>query len=316
MIGYLLRRLMSVIPVLLGVSLVAFALVRLVPGDPVTVLLGPGYSPEEAAVLRERYALDRPLPVQYLAWLTRAVRGDLGHSFFTGEPVVKAIIDRLPVTLELAAIALAFALLVGVPLGIISAVRPGKWLDHLARFGGLVGISIPGFWFGAILILIFSLNLGLLPSGRFVHLTDDPVENVKRMLMPGLALGAAVAAVAMRTARSAMLDVIGQDYTRTARAKGVSERGIVFRHALRNALVPVVTVLGLQAGYLLGGSVVIEQVFSLPGVGRLALQAISGRDYALLQGTVLFAATAFVLINLAVDLLYARIDPRIRDARR
>jgi peptide/nickel transport system permease protein len=313
MIGYLVRRLLAAVPVLLGESVVTFALVRLVPGDPVTVLLGPGYTPEQAEALRERYALDRPLPVQYLAWLGRAVRGDLGQSIFTGEQVSRAILERLPVTLELAAIGVAFAVLVGVPLGVISAIWPGRWIDHAARFGGLLGISVPGFWLGGMLILALSLKLGVLPSGRFVHWVDDPLENVRRMLMPGLALGLAVAAVVMRTANSAMLDVIGQDYTRTARAKGLSERVVIVRHALRNALMPIVTVIGLQAGYLLGGSVVIEQVFSLPGVGRLALQAIAGRDYALLQGTVLFATVTFVLINLLVDLLYARLDPRVRD---
>jgi peptide/nickel transport system permease protein len=308
---YVLKRLLAAIPVLLGVSVIAFALVRLVPGDPVTVLLGPGYNEQQAAVLRERYALDRPLPVQYVTWLGRAVRGDLGESFFTGQPVLRAMLERLPVTLELTAIGILFAVLVGVPLGIASAVRPGRWPDHVARVLGLIGISVPGFWLGTILILLLSLKLGWLPSGRFVPLWEDPIENLRRMLMPGLALGLAVAAVTMRTARSAMLEVLRLDYVRTARAKGLSERIVLLRHALRNALVPVVTVIGLQAGYLLGGSVVIEQVFSLPGLGRLALQAISGRDYALLQGTVLFVAVVFVLVNLLVDLLYARLDPRI-----
>ena len=316
MAGYALRRLLMAVPVLLGVSLVAFALVRLVPGDPVTALLGPGYNEQQAAALREKYALNRPLPVQYAAWLGRAVRGDLGESFFTGQPVRRAILERLPVTLELTAIGVAFAVLVGVPLGVTSAVRPGRFADHAARVLGLVGISVPGFWLGTVLVLFLSLKLGLLPSGRFVPLWQDPLENLRRMLMPGLALGTAVAAVVMRTTRSSVLEVIGQDYVRTARAKGLPERTVLLRHALRNALVPVVTVIGLQAGYLLGGSVVIEQVFSLPGVGRLALQAITSRDYALLQGTVLFVAAAFVLNNLLVDLLYARLDPRIRYVRR
>lgn len=311
MMNYVLRRLLSAVPVLLGVSIVAFALVRLVPGDPVTVILGPRYNEEQAAELRRQYLLDRPVPVQYLAWLGHAVRGDFGQSFFTGQPVMRAILERLPVTLELAVIGVLFAILVGVPLGVASAVYPGRWPDHVTRVLGLVGVSVPGFWLGTILILLLSLKLGWLPSGRFVHLWEAPLENLRRMLMPGLALGMAVAAVVMRTARAAMLDVIRQDYVRTARAKGLSERCVLVRHALRNAMVPIATIIGLQAGYLIGGSVVIEQVFSLPGVGRLALQAISGRDYALLQGTILFVAAAFVLINLAVDLLYARLDPRI-----
>jgi peptide/nickel transport system permease protein len=311
MTGYVLRRLLQAIPVLLGVSLVAFALVRLVPGDPVTALLGPGYNEQQASILRQEYALDRPMPVQYLAWLARAVRGDFGESFFTGQPVLRAIVERLPVTLELTAIGITFAVLVGVPIGVVSAVRPGRFVDHLVRIVGLLGISVPGFWLGTVLILLVSLRLGWLPSGRFVHLWDDPAENLRRMLLPGLALGTAVAAVVMRTARAAMLDAVNTDYVRTARAKGLGPRAVIVRHALRNALVPIVTVIGLQAGYLLGGSVVIEQVFSLPGVGRLALQAITSRDYALLQGTILFVAAAFVLVNLLVDLLYARLDPRI-----
>jgi peptide/nickel transport system permease protein len=297
--------------VLLGVSLVAFALVRLVPGDPVTALLGPGYNEEQATVLRQKYALDRPVPVQYFAWLGRVVQGDFGESFFTGEPVLRSIISRLPVTLELTVIGILFAIVVGVPLGIVSAIRPGRFVDHAARVVGLLGISVPGFWLGTVLILLMSLRLGWLPSGRFVPLWEDPAENLRRMILPGLALGTAVAAVVMRTARSAMLEVVGQEYVRTARAKGLSNRLVLLRHALRNALVPVVTVIGLQAGYLLGGSVVIEQVFSLPGIGRLALQAITTRDYLLLQGTILFVALAFVLMNLLVDLLYARLDPRI-----
>lgn len=312
MVGYAIRRLLMAAPVLLGVSMVAFAAIRLVPGDPVTTLLGPGYNEAQAAALREKYALDAPLPVQYLAWLSRALRGDFGESFFTGQPVLQAILERLPVTLELTAIGIGFAIVLGVPLGVASALRTGTGLDHAARLLGLLGLSVPGFWLGTILILFLSLKLGLLPSGRFVHLTEDPLENLRRMIMPGLALGTAVAAVTMRTTRSSMLEVINQDYIRTARAKGLGERVVLFRHALRNALVPIVTILGLQAGYLLGGSVVIEQVFSLPGVGRLALQAIASRDYALLQGTILFVAVVFVLINLLVDLLYAWLDPRIQ----
>lgn len=308
---YLMQRLLAAVPVLIGVSIVAFALVRLVPGDPVTVLLGPGYNEEQASVLRERYALDRSLPVQYLAWASRAVRGDLGESFFTGQTVASAILERLPVTLQLTVIGVLFAVLLGVPLGVASALRPNRALDHAARVVGLFGISVPGFWVGSLLILLVSLRLGWLPSGRFVPIWEDPLENLQRMILPGVALGLAVAAVVLRTARSAMLEVIGQDYVRTARAKGLSEPRVLVRHALRNAMVPVLTVLGLQVGYLLGGSVVIEQVFSLPGVGRLALQAIGSRDYALLQGTILFVAVVFIVVNLVVDLLYARLDPRI-----
>ena len=314
MVRYIAGRLLGAVPVLLGVSLVAFLLVRLVPGDPVTAMLGAQYSEPQALVLRERYGLDRPLPVQYAIWLGRVARGDLGRSVFTRQPVRAAIAQRLPVTLELTAIGLLFAFAVGVPLGTLAAVRPGGVADGAARVLGLFGISVPGFWLATLLILLLSLKLNLLPSGRFVPLTTDALANLRHMLLPGLALGTAVAAVVMRTTRSAVLEVIGQDYVRTARAKGLAGRVVVARHVLRNAMVPVVTVVGLQAGYMLGGSVVIEQVFSLPGLGRLALQAINNRDYALLQGTILFVAVAFAMINLAVDLLYAVLDPRIRPA--
>lgn len=311
MFAYALNRILQAIPVLLGVSIVTFVLVRLVPGDPVTAMLGTQYNEEQATALRTKYGLDRPLPVQYLVWLGHVMRGDLGDSVFTGQPVTQAIAERLPVTLELAAIGIAFAVLMGVPLGVISAIRSNRLIDHAARIFGLLGISMPGFWLGTVLILVVSLKLGWLPSGGFKRLTLDPVANVRYMLLPGLALGTAVAAVVMRTARSSMLEVVQQDYVRTARAKGLRERVVISRHALRNALVPVVTIIGLQAGYMLGGSVVVEQVFSLPGLGRLALQAITSRDYALLQGTILFVAATFVFVNLAVDLLYAWLDPRI-----
>jgi peptide/nickel transport system permease protein len=312
MTAYILRRIGISILLLLGISIISFFLVRLIPGDTVTVMLGMRYDEQRAAQLRQRYALDRPIPIQYGIWLGQVVRGDLGDSHYTGRPVGATILDRLPVTLQLAAIALGFALVVGVPLGILSAIRHNRPMDYGASFLGLIGISIPGFWLGTILILLVSLRLGWLPSGGFVSITFDPLANLRHMIMPGLALGTAVAAVVMRMTRSAMLEVIRQDYIRTARAKGQSERVVIVRHALRNALIPVATIVGLQAGYLLGGSVVIEEVFSLPGIGRLVLQAISSRDYLLLQGVVLFIAAAFVIINLIVDLLYAALDPRIR----
>jgi peptide/nickel transport system permease protein len=312
MTAYLLRRIGISLLLLLGVSIVAFSMVRLIPGDTVTVMLGMHHDEQRAAALRERYGLDRPLATQYVIWLGQVLRGDLGHSFYTGRPVGATIVDRLPVTLQLAGIALGFAVVVGIPLGIASAVRQNRPVDYGASFLGLVGISIPGFWLGTILILFVSLWLGWLPSGGFVGITVDPVLNLRHMIMPGLALGTAVAAVIMRMTRSSMLEVIRQDYVRTARAKGQVERIVIMRHALRNALIPVITVVGLQAGYLLGGSVVIEEVFALPGVGRLVFQSINSRDYLLLQGVVLFIATAFVLINLVVDLLYGLLDPRIR----
>ncbi len=311
MLRYTFRRLLLALPVLVGISVIAFFMVRLVPGDTVTALLGAHYSEAEAAALRQKYELDRPLVVQYFVWLGHVLSGDLGVSAFTGEPVLGTIVSRLAVTVQLVVISIGFAVLVAVPLGVMAAVGRGGRTDFVATVFGLLGISVPGFWLGVLFILLFSLYLGWLPSGGFVSLVDDPVANLRHMAMPGLALGMAVAAVVMRMTRGAMLDVLGEDYVRMARAKGVPRRRLIIRHALRNALIPVVTVTGIQAGYLLGGSIVIEQVFSLPGIGLLALQAITNRDYALLQGTVLFVAVAFVLINLLVDLIYARLDPRI-----
>ncbi len=313
MIGFLARRILIAIPVLIGVSLVAFFLVRLVPGDTATAMLGLNYSPAEAQVLREKYGLDRSLPVQYAMWIANVARGDLGVSSVGGRSVTTTILRRLPMTLQLAAGALVFALLSGVPLGVISAMRRRRTADYAASFTGLIGISVPGFWLGTILILVFSLHWRWFPSGDFVPLSRGLVENLRHMVLPWLALGLAVAAVIMRMSRSTMLEVIGQDYVRTARAKGMTEPRVIFRHALRNALVPVVTIAGLQLGYLLGGSVVIEAVFSLPGIGKLALDAIAQRDYPLLQGVILFVAVCFVMINLLIDVLYAVLDPRIAD---
>ncbi len=309
---YLLKRLALSIPVLFGISILAFLLVRLVPGDTVTVMLGAQYNEDQEQVLREKYGLDRPLPMQYAIWVSNLLRGDFGQSTFTGQPVLTAILERLPVTLELTAISVLFALAVGIPLGVRAAVRRNRWVDYLATAFGLSGISIPGFWLGTLLILLFSLKWGWFPSGGYVPIWEDPLGNLRTMAMPGIALGTAVAAVVMRITRSSMLEVLDQEYIKMARIKGAPERIVVRRHALRNALIPVVTVLGIQVGYLLGGSVVIEQIFSLPGVGQLILQAITNRDYTLLQGSILFIAASFVVINLLVDLLYTLIHPRIR----
>lgn len=312
MLAYVLRRLVLSLLILLGVSVFVFFLVRLVPGDMVTALLGPHYSEAEAQTLRERYGLDRPLAVQYGVWLGRVARGDLGESLFTGKPVAEAIGERLPVTLQLAAMAALLAVVVGVPLGVLAALRSRGPADYLSTGVALLGVSIPPFWLGTMLILGASLHLGWLPSGGYVGPLGDPLANLRHMLLPALAMGAVVAAVVMRMTRSSMLEVIGQDYIRRALAQGVPRSRVIWRHGLRNGLIPVLTVLGIQIGYLLGSSVVIEQVFALPGVGRLLLQAITNRDYALVQGVVLFIGAAFILLNLVVDLLYAALDPRIR----
>lgn len=312
MIAYILHRIGLAVPVLLGISLLAFSLVRWVPGDTATVMLGMRYTEERAEALRERMGLNQSLPVQYGHWLKGVVRGDFGESGFTGQPVREALLERLPVTLQLAGLSVILALLIALPLGILAAARRGGAADHIASTIGLLGLSVPNFWLGTLLILVFSLQLGLVPSGGFVSFFDDPFANLRSMILPVIALGAAVAAVVLRMVRSSMLDVLGQEYIRMARAKGCGASRMLWRHALRNALVPVITVVGMQVAYLLGGSVVIESVFSLPGIGLLALQSIQHRDYVLLQGIILFIGTAFILINLVVDLLYALINPRIR----
>ncbi len=297
---------------LLGISVIAFFIVRLVPGDTVTAILGAHYSEAEAEALRGKLGLNRPLAIQYSIWLGNVVTGDLGQSAFTGEPVLSAIISRLPVTIQLVAISIGFAVLIAIPLGVMAAVGRGRSTDFMATLISMIGISVPGFWLGVLFILLFSLTLGWLPSGGFVALWEDPGANLRHMTMPGLTLGMAVAAVVTRMTRSSMLEVLDEEYIKMARAKGVPMKRLLVRHALRNSLIPVVTITGIQAGYLLGGSIIIEQVFSLPGVGMLALQAINNRDYALLQGTVLFIAVSFVIINLIVDMIYARLDPRIK----
>jgi peptide/nickel transport system permease protein len=309
---YILKRMLISIPVLFGISVLAFFLVRLVPGDTVTAMLGANYNEEQATILRAKYGLDKPIFVQYLVWISNVLQGDFGVSSFTSQPVLEAIMERLPVTLELTILSVFIALLVAIPLGTIAALRRNSIFDYSASLSGMLGISIPNFWLGTLLILLLSLKLGWVPSGGFTQFIDDPIENLRRMIMPAIALGTSVGAVVMRMTRSSMLEVIGQEYIKMARAKGVTNRMLVLRHALKNAMVPVITVIGIQTGYLLGGSVVIEQIFSLPGIGQLALQAISNRDYALLQGTILFVASAFVLINLVVDIIYAYLNPKIR----
>lgn len=309
---FVLKRLLVAVPVLIGVSLVSFFIVRLVPGDTATAILGPRYTEEQAERIRERYALDEPLPVQYGVWFSRVVRGEFGESSYTGRGVLESIALRLPVTLELAALAVLAALLIGIPLGTLGAVRRHRPSDYVAEGVGLLGISIPNFWLGAVLILAFALGLGWLPPGGYTPFADDPLENLRSMLLPAIALGAAVAGVITRMTRSSMIDVLREDYVNTARAKGLPTRRVIFGHALKNALLPVVVIAGVQAAYLFSGSVVIEQVFSLPGLGRLIFQAVTSRDYQLLQGTVLFMGTVFVLANLVVDVLHGVLDPRTR----
>lgn len=312
MLAFLIKKLYVSLLTLLGVSVIAFFLMRVVPGDTITAQLGLRYTESEAQQLREKYGLDDPVVVQYGRWLGDTVRGDLGPSTYARQPVAQTIAEHLPVTLELTAIALVLALVVGIPLGIIAAVHRGGVWDYLCGSFGVLGVSIPNFWLATMLILLFSLTLRWLPSGRFVPITEDPLANLQHMIMPGIALGAAVAAVVMRMTRSSMLEVLGQDYVRTAKAKGLAPWRVIAKHALRNAMIPILTIIGIQAGYLLGGSVIIEMVFSLPGIGWLAYQSATDRDYFLLQGVILLIAAGFITINLVVDLAYGVLDPRMR----
>ena len=312
MFRYIVKRILSIIPVLLGISIVVFLAVRLIPGDFATVMLGTQYTEEAAAALREQYGLNQPLIYQYLIWLKGILTGNFGYSYISNQSVSVLLFSRLPVTLELTILSLLLAVCFGIPMGYWAACKRNKAPDSAATVTGLLGISIPYFWLGTMFILLFSLKLKWFPSGGFVPLTDGILGNLRCMILPAIALGLAVSAVVMRSARSAMVEVIGQEYMKMARAKGLSGIKLIFRHGIKNTMVNVLTILGLQTGSLLGGSVVIEQIFSLPGIGSLALQSINNRDYLVLQGTVLFISTMFVLINLIVDLLYSAVNPQIR----
>ena len=312
---YLAQRLLGAIPTLVGVSVLTFLFIRLIPGDAIAARLGTStaLTPEELASLRAYFGIDQPLAVQFWTWLSSLFHGDAGYSIRTGRPVLVEIAQRLPATLELAAAAAIIAIAVGIPLGLLSATRPRTRVDAAARIGGLIGLSLPSFWLGTLIIVLFSLYLRWLPNtGGYVDFVRDPIENLKLLLFPAITLGLGLAAATMRMTRSAMLDVLGADYVRTARAKGLREALILRRHALKNGLIVVVTLLGVQVGQLLGGAVVVEEVFSVPGVGRMLLTAIVQRDYALVQGGVLAIAILFVTLNIAVDLLYGYLDPRIR----
>ncbi len=313
MLTYLGRRILLTLPALFGVALVAFLLMRAIPGDVVTNLVGQAeVTPERLAELRRMFGLDLPVHVQFGQWLGAALQGDLGSSLRTGRSITGDLTLRFPVTLELTLLSLVIALALALPLGIAAALNRGRWPDYAASVFALLGLSVPGFFLGILLILLFSLRLGWLPPAGYVPFTEDPWQNLRHMLLPALSLGLILAAATTRIVRSALLEVLGRDYVRTAKAKGAAPATVVLRHALRNALIPVVTVVGLQFGALLGGAVIIEQVFSLPGVGRFALEGINLRDYPVVQGAVLLIAAAFIVVNLIVDLIYALVDPRVR----
>ena len=312
MTAYILRRLILLIPVILVVGIVVFALVHLTPGDPAAVILGDSATPEALANLRDQLGLNDPLPIQFLHWFGNVLTLDFGESIFMGKPVTTAMLERLQPTVLLTIYALIVQVVIGVPAGVISAVRHNSIVDRIVTVISISGAAIPTFFMGILLILLFSVRLRWLPSGGYTPITEDPVAHFKAMIMPAFALGFSSSGLLARLVRSSMLDVLREDYVRTAFAKGLSQRGVVVGHALRNALIPALTVIGTSVGALLGGAVVTEVVFTIPGMGRLVVQSISRRDYPVIQGAVMVIAMTYVIVNLIVDLLYVYIDPRVR----
>jgi peptide/nickel transport system permease protein len=311
--AYLGRRLAVSAVTLLIVTMLVFGLQLLLPGDPALVLADESRDPAVIEEIRERYNLNEPIPVQYALWLGRLLQGDFGVSLRTSIPVSDMIAQKLPVTVQLAFWSMVVALLIGIPAGVVSALKRGTALDHAANAVALSGLSIPNFWLGIMLILLFAVNLGWLPPGGYVSPAEDPLGNLERMLMPAFVLGTGIAAVFMRHTRSAMIGVMRADYVRTARAKGLFERTVVVKHGLRNALVPVVTLGALEFGTLLSGAVLTESVFNIPGFGRLVVEAVFTRDYAVVQGVVVFSAAFVILLNVVADLLYFVLNPRLKD---
>ncbi|MDP9371820.1 MAG: ABC transporter permease [Chloroflexota bacterium] len=314
MLAYTIRRVLLAIPVMLMVATAVFLLLRLTPGDPAGVILGPDATEDRRRELRRELGLEDPLPVQYVRWLGKVARGDLGRSLFLNKPVTAALLERAQPTLLLTIMALTVAIAIGLPTGVIAARQRGSWLDLGSMAVAMTGIAMPTFWLGLNLIFIFAVLLRWLPVAGYQPLSAGPWESLRYMILPAITLGVAQGALLARMTRSMMLEVLGQDYVRTARAKGLAERNVVIRHALRNAFIPLLTVIGLSFAALMSGAVVTEQIFNLPGVGRLLIQAIGRRDFPLVQGAVLVIAAIYVLINLLVDLLYAVVDPRIHHA--
>ena len=308
--GFVLRKIGAALIVLLIASFFVFLGIRALPGDPAVALGGEDRDPQVIAQIRHDYGLDKPLPVQYVRWLGHALRGDLGEDQ-RSLSVSHTIITKLPVTLELAGLSVLIAILIGIPTGVLAAVRRGKVTDYVSTTIGLIGLSVPHFWLGLMLIIVFSVNLHWLPAGDYVPIAH-PLSNLEHMILPAIVLGTGFAAVLMRQMRSAMLESMGSDYVRTARAKGLSELKVVGWHAFRNSLITVTTVIGLQLGALISGAVITEQIFGIAGFGRLTIESVQQRDYTLIQGIVLVAAAGYVLVNLAVDILYSILNPRIR----
>ncbi|GAB4524791.1 MAG: ABC transporter permease [Anaerolineae bacterium] len=319
MTRYLVERLIAFLPTLLGVSILVFAALRLIPGDQITAQLGTEagmLSEAQRAALEEYYGIDKPVVQQYFTWLGDVLTGNLGFSIRQGREVLGLILDRFPVTLELALLSVAIGLSIGLPIGVLSALSRNSWVDLFGRVFAMLGLSVPNFLLGTLIIYVLSVYFGILPnSGDYVDFFEDPLRNLGQLIFPAITLGFSFSASVMRMTRSALLEVLNEDYIRTARSKGLVERVVIRRHSLRNALIPVVTLIGVEFGYLLGGAFIVEQIFAMPGIGRLTVNAITQRDYALVQGVTLFIAVLFVLLNLAVDLIYAVLDPRVSYGR-
>jgi peptide/nickel transport system permease protein len=311
--GYVLKRILVTIPTLFGISVVIFFMVRLLPGDIVAVLSGAdiGNDPELVAQARERLGLNGSYPEQYWRWISGVLQGDLGDSLRNTQPVSQVLLNALPITFELVFLGLLIAVVVGLPLGVLSAVKRDSSHDYAARVGGLIGVSIPNFWLATLLLLFTSRVFGWVPPLTYVPFYEDPIENLSQFILPAIAISVFTLAIVMRMVRATMLEVLGQDYVRTARAKGVKRKIVISRHALRNALIPVVTVVGFEVGILMGGSAIVEIIFGLPGVGNTLINAIFNRDYPVVQGATLLLAFIFIFANLLVDLLYGVLDPRI-----
>jgi peptide/nickel transport system permease protein len=314
MIAYIVKRLLVAIPTILIISVFVFSLQKLLPGDPVLVMAGEERDPQTIATLRERYHLNDPVPVQYVRWLGSAAQGDLGISLRTSQPVLRLIAQKLPATIQLAVMAIVIAILIGVPMGILAATRKNTMLDYVSNVVALSGLSVPNFWLGIMLILLVSVKLGWLPASGYEPFFENPLRSLQTMIMPAFVLGNALAATLMRHTRSSMLSVLNSDYIRTARAKGLPERAVVLEHSFRNAMLPIITVGALLFGELLAGAVLTEQIFTIPGFGKLIVDAVFNRDYAVVQGVVLCTAIGFIIMNLLADILYVLLNPRMRAA--
>lgn len=310
--AYVVRRLLGMIPVLILVALTSFLLIHMVPGDPALVMLGSDATTEQVDQLRAELGLDRPLITQFGLWISQVLRGNMGDSFFLGRPVTQALMERLPATLQLALLSLLFALLVGIPAGLIAAIKQNSWWDQLVMATAIIGISVPAFWLGLALMLVFAVQLGWFPSGGYTPLWEDFWGGLSTLVLPAISLGLMQAALIARMTRSSMLEVLRQDYVRTAKAKGLGRWKVIMKHALKNAMLPIITTVGGAFGVLLGGAVVVETVFTYPGLGRLVVMAVQRRDYPLVQGALLLTSVIYVMVNLIVDLLYVVFDPRIK----